>query len=388
MKTFYLPFLLLMALRLGVVAHADRDIVYAARYYTPPGSHRTSHFHLYRINPDGTGKTQLTFGTADDWNPQWSPEGKWIVFMRQSEDGRSSLCLIHAAGDSVQTLLPPGLAGTYDTFDCRWSPDGRTLAVVHTVNAKNYSVSVSLINVRSRQIRRRFLGASDFFWSPDVHRAYLVADAGDKLLDLKSGASIAVQEKMENPVWLNDQALLGQATDPKTERYFLRLMGLNGREKQRLPLRFPTHYAGAGTDDDPAMSLGSLTRRPVLVYGINEHNSTVGVDWAFFRLQLSANSMHYLTEGQFLAWSPDGSHFCTAPGRDTTPYEKRRYPYDVERGTSADDRVVAHYRLVWFAPLYVRATHGGPMRQLTPRLSYVTGADWRRAPKPALQRSR
>ena len=69
--------LFLLTLLLGAVTcHADRDIVYAARYYTPPGSHRTSHFHLYRMNPDGTGRRQLTFGSKDDTAPRWSPDGR------------------------------------------------------------------------------------------------------------------------------------------------------------------------------------------------------------------------------------------------------------------------------------------------------------------------
>jgi len=54
----------------AVSAHADRDILYAARYYAPPGSHRTSHFHLYRINPDGTGKKVKLLATQKErkWN--------------------------------------------------------------------------------------------------------------------------------------------------------------------------------------------------------------------------------------------------------------------------------------------------------------------------------
>ncbi len=57
-----------------------------------------------------------------------------------------------------------------------------------------------------------------------------------------------------------------------------------------------------------------------------------------------------------------------APGRDTTPYDKRANP-----------RPGSAFRLVWTAPRSIRAAAGGPMRALTPRLSYVTAADWRPA---------
>ncbi len=32
-------------------AHANRDIVFSARFYAPPGHHILTHFHFYRINP-------------------------------------------------------------------------------------------------------------------------------------------------------------------------------------------------------------------------------------------------------------------------------------------------------------------------------------------------
>jgi len=107
----------------------------------------------------------------------------------------------------------------------------------------------------------------------------------------------------------------------------------------------------------------SLPATSWLVYALNNHNSTVGTDYLFFLANIKTGEMQYLTEGQFLAWSPDGSRFCTAPGRDTTSYEKR---------AGRDDRTV------WAAPLYVRKITDGPMRALTPRLSWVTGADWRK----------
>ena len=97
-----------------------------------------------------------------------------------------------------------------------------------------------------------------------------------------------------------------------------------------------------------------------LVYAANDHNSTVGVEFEFFRLRPETGALRRLTEGQFLAWSPDGLRFCTAPGRDTTPYEKRKEPYAVKTGASAEEREEDLYRIVWFAPLYVEAAGGGP----------------------------
>jgi hypothetical protein len=99
------------------------------------------------------------------------------------------------------------------------------------------------------------------------------------------------------------------------------------------------------------------------VYGVNEHNSTVGTDFLFLRLDLSTNTMRAIADGQFLAWSPDGLRFCTAPGRDTLPYS--RWPDGTER-------------TVWAAPLQVgQVNGGGKVKTISRGLVWVTGADWR-----------
>src|SRR5579859_5396606 len=117
----------------AVMARADRDIVYSARYYNSPSSRATSHWHLYRINPDGTGKTQLTSGNTDDFRPLWSPDGRKILFVRYlptpnentSQADRHALCVIGADGGSVKNLLEPSIS---PGDSCRWSPNSRTVA--------------------------------------------------------------------------------------------------------------------------------------------------------------------------------------------------------------------------------------------------------------------
>ena len=264
-------------------AHADRDIVYAARYYTPPGSHRTSHFHLYRINPDGTGKTQLTFGNGDEEEPHWSADGRRITFTAYAASSDTAmLCEIGASGSKRRVL--------------------------------------------------KTLTDNDYPHLPPVAN-YRLENTGDDAEEI-------------------DHHIL-----------------VNLKTGHRMTLTVPDH--GNLSDLLLAVPGGGL------IYAVNNHNSTVGTDYLFYQLNPSTGTLRYLTEGQFLAWSPDGSHFCTAPGRDTTPYEKRKEPYAIPKGALADEITDAEYRMVWFAPLYVRATAGGPMRQLTPWLSIVTGADWR-----------
>jgi len=81
---------------------SDRPIVYACRYYFPPGDTRKSYSHLYRIRPDGTGRRQLTHATADDIGPMWSPDGSKIAFLRQA---RPSLVVTMDAEGRKETVV-------------------------------------------------------------------------------------------------------------------------------------------------------------------------------------------------------------------------------------------------------------------------------------------
>ena len=222
------------------------------------------------------------------------------------------------------------------------------------------------MDTRTWVVTRRFPGASRCFWSPDSRHLYLVR-ATDSILMLPSGPETPVAVKLYQPRWLNADTVAGFPSEEHRPQPVLRLVGLDGKEKATTALTLPAAYR-----DFQAGGLDTLfpgpPRQNALVYALNNHNSTVGTDYLFLLLPVATGEMRYLTQGQFLSWSPDGSQLCTAPGRDTTPYDKRANP-----------RPGNAYRLVWTAPLYVRATAGGPMQALTPRLSYVTAADWRPA---------
>lgn len=79
---------------------------------------------------------QLTSGTRDS-SPRWSPDGKYIAFVRVAEkDGKPDqpqlFMLAMSGGDSFQfTNLPKGASQP------AWSPDGKSIAFVSTTNAED-----------------------------------------------------------------------------------------------------------------------------------------------------------------------------------------------------------------------------------------------------------
>ena len=67
--------------------------------------------NLHRIHPDGSGMEQLTHNETADLRavqPQYTPDGKWIVFTSETLSSRS-LWAIPAGGDEPIVLAPGGI---------------------------------------------------------------------------------------------------------------------------------------------------------------------------------------------------------------------------------------------------------------------------------------
>jgi len=88
------------------------------------------HRHIWVMNSDGSGKTQLTFGSTVDQYPVFSPDKTKIAFARWGLRGdRFDLMLMNADGTGMTRLtnagIPGMVQGTYE--ELQWSKDGSKL---------------------------------------------------------------------------------------------------------------------------------------------------------------------------------------------------------------------------------------------------------------------
>lgn len=83
---------------------------------------------IYSVRPDGSGQRQLSSGPEIDSLPKIAPNGKYVVFERRAAlGGPASLYAVGATGGGLRALVSSG-----DNHDAAFSPDGKWIVFVRT----------------------------------------------------------------------------------------------------------------------------------------------------------------------------------------------------------------------------------------------------------------
>jgi hypothetical protein len=359
------PAAMMVAIGLCASARADRDIVFSARYYYPPGNHARSHFHLYRINPDGSGQMQITHGKYDDYGPVWSPDGRTILFRRELGPSKGALCTVPVNGGRVTKIIPlEEYAFYYANYG--WSPAGKLNVYTHRVQQLDgYDSPDSRVILRDMRtgMERVLTAASDFSWSLDGHRLYIWLEFGEtdlhgRIVEISTGRMVPVALPLRYPVWLDNNTIAGINEDTKDDIPPVCVIGTDGRLLRSVKLKTPR--ANDGYEFTSAHVLSGIPG--------DRHQVVLGSKYgrtAFTRLlvNLDTGQAYRLVIGDNLVWSPDGKRFVTAP-------EER----DLQELGDMQ---------VWVAPLRLYSARGRLLRTLTQGTVYTSGADWRKPERKA-----
>ena len=135
---------------------------------------------IYLVNGDGTGDIQLTDDPADDSQPAWSPDGTKIAFKSTRDDPSGDIYVMNADGSGVTRL----------TFDAgfesnpQWSPDGTKIAFIGSQDPG--SVDIYTMNADGSGVMRVTDNQGNSFvqdlqWSPDGTKIVFTTDVGEAL---------------------------------------------------------------------------------------------------------------------------------------------------------------------------------------------------------------
>ncbi len=101
---------------------------------------------LYIIHADGSNQTRLTFVNSDEFNPDWSPDGKHIVFV-SSRSGNLDIFTMDTGGGSLKQVTD----NRSDDWAPAWSPDGKRIVFV---SDRNGAAQIYVVDADGRNLQR------------------------------------------------------------------------------------------------------------------------------------------------------------------------------------------------------------------------------------------
>lgn len=132
-------------------------------------------FHIYTKTIGRDVPVQRTHSAADDLSPAWSPDGRFIAFLRSRPDERADLVLMPASVGPEQRLTsifrPDSAPSSLILFghDVAWTPDSKSLIVPGGVSAEQ-PFGLLLVSIETGTIRNLLSPApkSGLYLAPSV----------------------------------------------------------------------------------------------------------------------------------------------------------------------------------------------------------------------------
>ena len=133
---------------------------------------RTGNFKIFVMNANGSNERQLTRTAkwVGDAAPSWSPDGRWIAFTSSRlKDGNPEIFKMRPDGSRVTRLTFTDTAGEISPDDGfpEWSRDGRSIVFTSTRDRGEHDIYVMRADGKNV---RRIIGTSDDDWNPRLSR--------------------------------------------------------------------------------------------------------------------------------------------------------------------------------------------------------------------------
>jgi Tol biopolymer transport system component/streptogramin lyase len=281
-------------------------------------SYRDNHNQIFVMNADGSGQTNLSNNPAWDMAPNWSADGKRIVFYRYLAD-RYVIVVMNADGTG-QTQLTNNKA--QDTFPI-WSPDGRQIAFTSN---RDGNEEVYLMNADgSGQTNLSNSPATDLgpTWSPDGKRLTFISNRdGNYEVYLINADGTGLLNLTQNPA--NDRSALGWSPDGKKIVFDsdrdghaqIYVINADGTAQTRLTNNPSEDMEPIWSPDGKQIIYTSKPNENRDVYIINADGSG--------RINLTQNP----ADDYFPRWLPDGKQIEFLSNRDGSIYNLYRVNID------------------------------------------------------------
>lgn len=143
-------------------------------------SNRSGNTEIYAINADGSGLQQLTHSGGEGRYsrlPDWSPDGKKVVFQSYREgDIEPGIYVMDANGTNIQRITPDN----YQDESPAWSPDGKKIAFASTREGKDRIYMIDADGLNLKRVTQHDGDAFHPAWSPDGERLAFCSNVSNR----------------------------------------------------------------------------------------------------------------------------------------------------------------------------------------------------------------
>jgi hypothetical protein len=143
--------------------------------------------NIFTIKPDGSSKTQLTFGSAANVDPTWSPDGSEIAFSSDRDDGAGDIYVMSSSDGRNQTKLTSSAAA--DTQPS-WSPGGTTIVFASDRDGVDQIYKVPSTGGSEVRLTNEAVDDADPSWSPTGAQIVLVRNGNTLATMSSSGGTV------------------------------------------------------------------------------------------------------------------------------------------------------------------------------------------------------
>jgi Tol biopolymer transport system component len=155
---------------------------------------------IYVMTDDGSPPTRLTTDPGSDIEPDWSPDGKRIVFT-SARSAPYQIYVMNADG-SEETRLTNDPCST-DRHP-RWSPDGSKIAFTGDCGRRDTTTQIYVINAdgsgRTR-LTHELTSNSDPSWSSDGRRIIYTSRNGISVMNADGSGQTPLGVSGDDPSW-------------------------------------------------------------------------------------------------------------------------------------------------------------------------------------------
>ena len=141
---------------------------------------------IFSVNVNGTNLTRLTNNNFNDSNPNWSPDGTKIAFIRWSPGSISTIVVMNADGTN-QSIVYSSEAGI---SDLDWSPDGSRLIFVQCITGRSFSKLLTILADGTQELT-----------ISEEHPSFNVSWGGYNTLPLPIGLPVSVSSGRVNLIF-------------------------------------------------------------------------------------------------------------------------------------------------------------------------------------------